>query len=643
MWSWEHYRAYRSEFAELDFEGERIVTAEDGSDQIVTYPISYPRTALYEKITAKPSVRLAPLLDNLEEFTFFPYDDGESGEISHRFSSLFPEDFVDTQLDSPSYEVYFVVAVTPGYLPGYYKGEFYAEAYNLNRMARQAGFDQGTGSFLVPACSADLGVIEESFMRSVFKNGSPRFCRPPLNPLKAPQVGRELKVTHQWCLYWLKEMKNIHGALLAAPMEVPSTALSDLHPLGRFKLPQAVMRLHNLGFSAKGKRLDAPLSRSKFRSKPSAVSKVQAVVRDLSESLPPEPQRFADRQKCHDSGVVPIPRFLKSPPRQSSSDKGVDFLRGRSFRRHAFQPEGSGASSLLLRPTASEVSLVPPGRSSRLLLGQLTAQASGSPGGHNASSASYSSSVLAHVSQNVIDCQSSAVIQVGSMPKHGRNEGRESTEKSKKSRTLPRPQNDALQPITREVSLAEGGSDAPLTFLIEGRPIERSFIHHGEEYVSLHGFWVPPHLEALYTQIVFEHGHIGSGVVLPEANVVTSLTLTVLDVVNEMADAGDHPSSTQLQAWRRVIDNATKMKFNVAWLDDLSQELDVKANSRRPQLPSIIEGHRKRIIDIAAFVAEFKATQYRLIQESVDPAEAMLEEEKRLLGEVEVDLGNKDV
>lgn len=231
------------------------------------------------------------MLDDLEKFTFRPYDDGESGELSHRFASLFPEDYVDTQLDPPSYEACnFVAAVTQGYLPVYYKGEFYAEAYNLNRVARQAGFDQGTCSFLGPASSADLGVIEESFMRFVFKNGRPRFCRPPLNPLKAPQVNRELKVTHQWYLYWLREMENIHSALLAASMEVLPTALSDLHRLGRFNLPQDVMRFHKLGFIDKGQRSNAPLSRSRTRSKPSSVSRVQEAVRDLCESLPPEPQ-----------------------------------------------------------------------------------------------------------------------------------------------------------------------------------------------------------------------------------------------------------------------------------------------------------------------------------------------------------------
>lgn len=42
MWSWEHYRAYRSEVTELDFVGERVMTAEDASERVVTNPISYP-------------------------------------------------------------------------------------------------------------------------------------------------------------------------------------------------------------------------------------------------------------------------------------------------------------------------------------------------------------------------------------------------------------------------------------------------------------------------------------------------------------------------------------------------------------------------------------------------------------------------
>lgn len=290
--------------------------------------------------------------------------------------------------------------------------------------------------------------------------------------------------------------------------------------------------------------------------------------------------------------MVSIPRFPKSPTRKSSSDRGVAFLRGRSSRGQASQPEGSGASGLPLH-----LATVAPKRSAQLLLGRPTAQASGPPGGrsgqvasHSASSASSFSSVLAPASQSVIERQSSAAIQVGSMPKHGRNEGRESNKKSKKSKTLPRPQNDAPQSATCEISLEEGSSDAPPTFLIEGNPVEQSSIHHGEEYVSVYGFWAPPHLEAFYSQIVLEHGHIGSGVILPEANVVTSVILTVLEVVNEMADVGDHPSSAQLQGWCRVIDNATKMMFNVGLLDDLWRELDTKANSRRAQLPSIIEG-----------------------------------------------------
>ncbi|KAI3927742.1 hypothetical protein MKW98_023343, partial [Papaver atlanticum] len=167
---------------------------------------------------AKPSVRLDPLLDDLKEFTFRPYDDCESVENSHRFASLFPEDYVDTQLEVPSYDACnLVAAVILGYLPGYYKGEFYAEAYNLNRVALQDGFDQ------------DIMVV--------------------------------------------------------LPTDPP-----ELHHLGRFKLPQDVMRLHNLGFSAKGKRSDDPTPRSKTRSKQPMASMIQETVRSLCDSLPQEAQ-----------------------------------------------------------------------------------------------------------------------------------------------------------------------------------------------------------------------------------------------------------------------------------------------------------------------------------------------------------------
>ncbi|XP_026382324.1 uncharacterized protein LOC113277441 [Papaver somniferum] len=109
-----------------------------------------------------------------------------------------------------------------------------------------------------------------------------------------------------------------------------------------------------------------------------------------------------------------------------------------------------------------------------------------------------------------------------------------------------------------------------------------------------------------------------------------SYTLSILDAVGELVDASDQPSAGQLWSWRRVINNATSMKFNVGWLDVLWQEAEIKANSRRTQLPSIIASLKERIVAVRATIDELKVTWDRLIQESITVAGGLSQAKKTL-------------
>ncbi|XP_026460504.1 uncharacterized protein LOC113361479 [Papaver somniferum] len=235
------------------------------------------------------------------------------------------------------------------------------------------------------------------------------------------------------------------------------------------------------------------------------------------------------------------------------------------------------------------------------------------------------------------------------MGKQDRSEARDGHEKVKRAKTQSDHRRQTAEPeqVPPPVLLNSGERQAPPVFLFLNKPMEKRLVRDGENYVSVFGFWVHPRYEPLYIQVATQHGHIASDAVFPDANLLVSHTLNVLDVVGEMVDAGDHPSVVQLQSWRRTITNASNIRFNIGWLDTLWQEAETKANARRDQLPGIIAGLEERVASVRIKLEALQETQERLIRETskvvdqIIQAKKTLEEEEQLLVDASAEMAEQ--
>ncbi|RZC79235.1 hypothetical protein C5167_003432 [Papaver somniferum] len=146
MWFWERFPASRSGVNKL------VVINDDApstSGRLPAPPTRYPRTTLYEKQHVKKATNeFMWIVDDLGSFEARPYDNAPSGISFLGPNFVFLEDVLDSETSSLSDDDWDSISIaTSGYIHGYFEGKFCAVSYNVDMVARQLGYDQGSPLF----------------------------------------------------------------------------------------------------------------------------------------------------------------------------------------------------------------------------------------------------------------------------------------------------------------------------------------------------------------------------------------------------------------------------------------------------------------------------------------------------------------
>lgn len=173
---WERFPASRSEVHDLVV---RIDSDVGTSGRLPPAPVRHPRTASYEnKHIKKASNELMWIVDDLKSFRARLYDDTPRGALFLGPSFVFLDDVLDSDsstLDDDEWD--FLAMVALGFIPGHYEGKFCVVGYNVDRVARQLGYDQGLASFQTPLFPAGDDLMRDCYRRFVFKPDGPRYCQ----------------------------------------------------------------------------------------------------------------------------------------------------------------------------------------------------------------------------------------------------------------------------------------------------------------------------------------------------------------------------------------------------------------------------------------------------------------------------------
>ncbi|RZC74582.1 hypothetical protein C5167_050054 [Papaver somniferum] len=134
---------------------------------------------------------------------------------------------------------------TLGFFPGYFEGKFCIVRYNVGRVARQLGNDQGLASIQYPWFPADDDdLMKECYRRFVFKPDSPRYCRDRPFNLLVPSPKVPPKFTQAWCSNWYDELTRMIEFVSGVADTVEVTSPRKLNALGRIKLTPEVAAAH---------------------------------------------------------------------------------------------------------------------------------------------------------------------------------------------------------------------------------------------------------------------------------------------------------------------------------------------------------------------------------------------------------------
>ncbi|RZC62091.1 hypothetical protein C5167_023872 [Papaver somniferum] len=151
------------------------------------------------------------LVDDLESFRVRPYDDVPRGALFSGPNFAFLDDVLDStssSLDDDDWD--FIVMSTPGFIPGYFEGKCCAVEYNVYRVARQLGYDQGLASIQTPMFPADDDdLMKECYHRFLFNPNGPRLCRDRPFSLSVPSPKVPPKFTQAWCTNWYDELTRM--------------------------------------------------------------------------------------------------------------------------------------------------------------------------------------------------------------------------------------------------------------------------------------------------------------------------------------------------------------------------------------------------------------------------------------------------
>lgn len=247
---WDHFPDISPDRNELQ------LTSMNG-DEVVN--VSWPRTALYRGKRQSMKKTLKDFIDVPAYFVARPYGDGAVGGTRYRFAmrgkntdgAMLSSTKVRTHKDND-----FVLAVTPGMIPGFRAGSFSAEAYNVQRCARQVLFDQGVPSSSFPPSDVQSHAVEAAFNRFVYCEGSVLACRSVPFDLRIPHESRKPLVRGNYYSAWLRVSGQILSYLRAPRIPLPPLTkeqIKAVHLVGRVKFEKGFATKHGLKSSNKGR------------------------------------------------------------------------------------------------------------------------------------------------------------------------------------------------------------------------------------------------------------------------------------------------------------------------------------------------------------------------------------------------------
>ncbi|XP_026419479.1 uncharacterized protein LOC113315415 [Papaver somniferum] len=229
--------------------------------------------------------------------------------------------------------------------------------------------------------------------------------------------------------------------------------------------------------------------------------------------------------------------------------------------------------------------------------------------------------------------------------KDGRTKRRKSSIASLAALSTPSRTDQGVPLVSNDLgSTAQFSGQSRRTFMFE-QLVERDSLIGCGGYVLVYDFWVPPEHEAVYTEIVKNHGHIPTMEVLPEMNTLVSLTRSLLQIADDKTKAEQvPPSAEKLKGWGKVIASAQRLNFNVNWMEVLLKEFETKVNARRARLPSVIAKLRRNLVLLRVEAQAHAAIQERLVAEVAEVAtkanvtNAAIVTNEKLLREAEEEL-----
>ncbi|RZC45017.1 hypothetical protein C5167_037965 [Papaver somniferum] len=145
--------------------------------------------------------------------------------------------------------------VTPDFIPRYFDGEFCVISYNVDRVARQLGYDQGLANIQTPMFPMGEALMKECYWRFIFKPEEPRYCRDLPFRLAVPSLKVPPRFTQAWCTHWYDELTRMIEFVcdVSDPMGVVSPHVSNAR--GRIRLAPDVATAHGIKPGSRGKNV----------------------------------------------------------------------------------------------------------------------------------------------------------------------------------------------------------------------------------------------------------------------------------------------------------------------------------------------------------------------------------------------------
>lgn len=144
---------------------------------------------------------------------------------------------------------------TPGFIPWYFEGRFCDVGYNVDRVARQLGYDQGLASTHDPMFPPDddIELVKNCYQRFVFKPNGPRYCRDRIFILSVPSTKVPPKFTQTWCTNWYNQLTRMIEFLCDVANPVGTVSPHELNARGRIKLDPEVAAAAGIKSGSRGK------------------------------------------------------------------------------------------------------------------------------------------------------------------------------------------------------------------------------------------------------------------------------------------------------------------------------------------------------------------------------------------------------